>query len=168
MVDTVLEQVRAIPLATAVHTDTRYPDTRDPDTRNRDTHLRSLAAERYGELLYLPTDTLRRHAVAELRAEAALPPDQRRAAARARLAAWLELDGEETRVLARVYDEAARTLPRDDLESWLEAERDAMLHGLSFSEFTRLADMVPWLRSRLGLLVMGAAAREAERLSPAA
>lgn len=162
MVDTVLGQVRAVPLAatarTTPNTDTRYPDA----------HAPSLAAERYAELLYLPTDDLRRRAVEELRAEATLPADERRAVARARLAAWLELDGEDTRILARIYDEAARSLPQAEMEAWLEAERDAVLHGLSFREFTRLADMVPWLRSRLGLLVMGAAAREADRLAPAA
>ena len=119
-----------------------------------------VAAERYQDWLALPTDDLRSLVVDELAAEARLDPQERRQAALRRLTAWLELDAEDARILARVHDEAAAALPREAARARYEAERDAILHGLRFDEFTRLAEMVPWLRSSLGLSLMGEAAAD--------
>ncbi len=119
------------------------------------------ARDRYAEMLLLREADLRRQATQELRREASLSTDARREAAHRRLLAWLELDPEEARVLARAYDEAAAALDREAAQARYEAERDAILHGLRFEQFTRLVDLVPWLRSRLGLVMLGAAAREA-------
>lgn len=127
-----------------------------------------VARERYQEWLALPTDELRRVVATELADEAALDPQERRRAALRRLTAWLELDAEDARILARVHDEAAAALPAEAARARYEAERDAILHGLSFAEFTRLVEMVPWLRSSLGLTLMGAAAREQQEREPVA
>ena len=117
-----------------------------------------VAAERYQDWLALPTEGLRRLVEDELAGEARLDPRERREAALRRLTAWLELDAEDARILARVHDEAAAALPREAARARCEAERDAILHGLRFDEFTRLTEMVPWLRSSLGLALMGEAA----------
>jgi hypothetical protein len=116
-------------------------------------------SDRYLDMLELNKADLRRRALAELRAECLMSSDARREAARRRLTAWLELDPEEARVLARAYDEASAALDRESARSRLEAERDAILHGLRFDQFTRLVDLVPWLRSRLGLVMLGRASR---------
>ncbi len=120
-----------------------------------------VAAERYQEWLALPTDELRAMVADELAAEAALDAPERRGAALRRLTAWLTMDPEDTRILARVHDEAAAALPADAARARYEAERDAILHGLGFGDFTRLVEMVPWLRSSLGLALMGEAATAA-------
>lgn len=119
-----------------------------------------VASERYLEWLSLPPDALRQVVADELAAEAALDPQERRIAAMRRLTAWLELDAEDARILARVHDEAAAALPSEAARARYEAERNAILHGLRFDEFTRLVEMVPWLKSSLGLALMGEAVRE--------
>jgi len=116
-----------------------------------------LAAERYREWLALPTDELRSRAHGELIAETLAAPERRRAFARERLLAWLELDGEDARILARVFDEATATLDADQRTARYEAERDAMLHGFSFRQFQQLADTLPWLSSTFGLALIGSA-----------
>lgn len=115
--------------------------------------------ERYEEFLALPTDELRERAAEEIRAELGLSEDRQREAIHTRLAAWLEMDPEDARILARVWDDAAFELPADDTRRRFEAECDAILHGFRFEDFTRLADLMPWVQSRYGLEVFGASAR---------
>ncbi|GMU40245.1 MAG: hypothetical protein AMXMBFR23_11110 [Chloroflexota bacterium] len=126
------------------------------------------AARHYEALLALRADELRDRAARELAAEARLSDLDRRQAAHRRLTAWLTLDAEDARILARAYDEAAASLDREAARARFEAERDAILHGLRFEEFTRLVEFVPWLRSHLGLSLMGQAARDASDGSPLA
>lgn len=124
-------------------------------------HPSRIDRERYEELLALPTDALRARAAEEIRRELALDDDAQREAVHQRLAAWLDLDHEAARIIARVWDEAASQLPPEDARRRFEAERDALLHGFRFDEFTRFADLAPWVTSRLGLEVFGAAATAA-------
>lgn len=126
--------------------------------------------EAFSAMLALRSDDLRREALQELRREAGMSVDARRSAAHRRLTAWLELDPEDARILARAFDEASAVLDREAARARYEAERDAIFHGLRFDQFTRLVELVPWLRSRLGLVVLGAASRHASHadLSPAA
>jgi len=107
--------------------------------------------ERYEDLLALPTDQLRRQAAADIRAELALPVERQREAIHTRLSAWLDMDPEDARILARVWDEGITYLPEDDARRRYEAECDAMLHGFSFRDFTRIAKFMPWVQSRLGM-----------------
>lgn len=117
--------------------------------------------ERYEEFLALPTAELRAQAAEEIRAELGLSEERQREAIHTRLAAWLEMDPEDARILARVWDDAALELPADDTRRRFEAERDAILHGFRFEDFTRLAGLMPWVQSRYGLEVFGASARSA-------
>jgi hypothetical protein len=149
MLNTVLE--RPVP---------SFPQTAPDATHIPTTQIDSitsarLAAERYREWLALPTDELRDRAAAELVVEALATPERRRELARERLLAWLELDGEDARILARTYDEATASLEPEQRNARYEAERDAILHGLSFRQFQQLADTLPWLRSTFGLALIG-------------
>ncbi len=124
-------------------------------------HRSEIERERYEGLLALPTRELRQYAAQEIRAELDLPLDAQREAIHARLAAWLEMDAEDARILARIWDEAAAVLPTEDAHRRFEAERDATLHGFRFQDFVRLAEFMPWMRSRLALTLFGRAAQEA-------
>jgi hypothetical protein len=117
--------------------------------------------EAFSAMLALRPEDLRREALQELRREAGMSVDARRSAAHRRLTAWLELDPEDARILARAFDEASAVLDRESARARYEAERDAIFHGLRFDQFTRLVELVPWLRSRLGLVVLGSASPHA-------
>lgn len=117
--------------------------------------------QRYEDLLALPTGELRERAAQEIRAELDLPLEAQREAVHARLAAWLELEPENARILARTWDEAAAGLSEDEARRRFEAERDSMLHGFRFQDFTRFAEFMPWLRSEFGLAMFGQPARAA-------
>lgn len=117
--------------------------------------------QHYRTLLALPPAALVVRARQELVGEVRLPEDQRREAAYRRLCAWLDLDPEEARILARAFDQAATELPADLDRRRIEAERDAILNGLGFADFQRLARLLPWLRAERGLAVMAEAAGEA-------
>lgn len=119
-----------------------------------------LERERYEEFLALPTDELRARAVEEIRAELALSPDRRREAVHTRLSAWLDMDPEDARIIARIWDEAAATFPADDARRRFEAECDAMLHGFRFDAFTRFTEFMPWVQSRYGLALFGSTATQ--------
>ncbi len=160
MREAVLERRPVAPIATgtnAVHDTIAAVHTPD-----------AAAARHYEAMLALRTDELRHRAARELAAEARLSDLDRRQAAHGRLTAWLALDAEDARILARAYDEAAATLDREAARARFEAERDAILHGLRFDEFTRLVEFVPWLRSHLGVSLMGQAARDASDGAPLA
>src|SRR5581483_10595778 len=100
----------------------------------------------FEDVLVLPDDrlveALRRH----VQAEYDLPADERRRAVVARLRAWLEI-GERARRLVDCYEKASASLPVHVERARLEAERDAVMNGLSYAEFLRLAEIVPWLRT---------------------
>lgn len=117
--------------------------------------------ERYEELLALPTADLRVRAADAIRAELALDDDRQREAVHTRLSAWLELDPEDARIIARVWDEAAGSLSPEESRRRLQAETDAMLHGFNFEDFTRLASLAPWTTSHLGLAMFKSATGQA-------
>lgn len=116
---------------------------------------------RYEEYLALPTAMLRQRAAEEIRGELALPSDRQREAIHTRLSAWLEMDPEDARIIARVWDEAASELLSDEARRRFEAECDAMLHGFAFEDFTQLARIMPWVGSQFGLAVFAATAADA-------
>ncbi len=118
-----------------------------------------LERRRYEEYLALPTADLRDRAAEEIRAELALTSDRQREAIHTRLSAWLELDPEDARIIARVWDEAAAQLPAEQALRRFEAECDAMLHGFAFEGFTRLAKFMPWVSSHYGLALFASTAR---------
>jgi hypothetical protein len=72
---------------------------------------------------------------------------ERREAIRRRLRTWGWQSLEEGRLSATAYDRARAGISRDDQRALDEAEREVVLNALSFSEFSRLAEFLPWLRS---------------------
>lgn len=113
--------------------------------------------QHYRNLLALPPADLAVRARQELLAEMRLPDEQRREVVYRRLTAWLDLDKEDAHILARAYDGAAAELPEELQRRRLEAERDAILNGLSFTDFQRLARLLPWLNAEQGLAIMAEA-----------
>jgi len=106
---------------------------------------------RYHDLLVLSPAALAERAREELLAEGLLPDDRRREAVYRRLCAWLDLDSEDARIIANAYERAGATLPETLVRRRMEHERDAMVNGLTFDEFRRLAEILPWLDSDDGL-----------------
>ena len=151
MVTTVLER----PAAFGQDNARTYP------TNNTIQVIRPAEVERrrYEEYLALPTAVLRQRAAEEIRGELALPTDRQREAIHTRLSAWLEMDPEDARIIARVWDEGAAQLPTDEARRRFEAECDAMLHGFAFDDFTRLARFMPWINSHFGLALFSSTAR---------
>ena len=146
------------PAVTAAHEPTRTSPTYPPIQVLRHSEV---ARQRYEDLLALPTSELRDHAALEIRAELDLPLEAQRQAIHTRLTAWLELEPEDARILARTWDEAAAGLSEDDARRRFEAERDSMLHGFRFQDFTRFTEFMPWLRSEFGLAMFGQTMRAA-------
>ena len=112
---------------------------------------------RYHDYTALPGRDLIGRAREELLDEAALVDDRQREAVYRRLSAWLDLDPEDARIVARAFDDATAALSPDLARHRLEVERDAMLHGFAFADFRRLADFIPWLSTDEGIAVIGAA-----------
>ncbi|TAJ21742.1 MAG: hypothetical protein EPO65_00810 [Dehalococcoidia bacterium] len=110
--------------------------------------------QHYRNLLTLSPDDLDARLREEVAAEVRLPADQRREVAYRRLSAWLDMDGEDARILSRAYDRAATGLSEELSRRRLEAERDAILNGLTFHDFRRLARFVPWLNAEQGVVLM--------------
>jgi hypothetical protein len=108
-------------------------------------------AEQYYDLLALNPEDLHAALARRARAEDTLPDRERAAAAHRRLSAWLALGDEDARILANAYDEALRALPASLAGRRMEAERDAVLNGMRFADFRRLAGILPWLRAEEGL-----------------
>jgi len=113
--------------------------------------------QHYRNLLSLSPADLVARARQDLLAEIRLPDEQRREVVYRRLSAWLDIDGEDARILARAYDRAATDLPEELQRCRLEAEQDAIFNGLSFTDFQRLARLVPWLHAEQGLAIMAEA-----------
>jgi len=101
-------------------------------------------ADYYYELLALAPSDLERELREVAEAERALPERMRYAAARARLLAWLDLSREERRILARSFERVMERLPEDLQAARLEAERDAVLNGMTFAQFRELALALGW------------------------
>ena len=101
--------------------------------------------EKYKQLADLPTEQLLAEAVRILRYELDLSGYERRRHVLDRLHTWLEMDSEKARRLAIVFDDCAaglETSERDDIDATTE---DAVMDGLSYAEFQRLAELMPSL-----------------------
>ena len=81
-----------------------------------------------------------------IRAEHELPEPARYEAILARLQAWLDLDSEDRLIVARAFEGALETLPREYLDRCREAERAVIMNALTFQDFRTLAASLPWLR----------------------
>lgn len=105
----------------------------------------SLAA-RYHSLLALPDNRLERALTSFIQAEHELPEPARYDATLARLQAWLQLDAEERLIVARAFERALASMPREYVHRCREAERAVMMNALTFQQFRTLAESLPWLR----------------------
>ena len=101
---------------------------------------------RHRELARLSTEPLVFEAVKILRAELDLAADDQRRRVIERLRAWLLLDRTVARRLALGFEDAAAQLEDSEREAIQQAEEDAVMDGLSYLEFQRLAEVVPSLR----------------------
>jgi hypothetical protein len=79
--------------------------------------------------------------------ELRLDSDDLRRAILDRFHAWLELKYEDATRVAAAYDLAHGGLTPEQQITLDEAERDVIVNGLTFREFERLAEFVPWLRA---------------------
>jgi hypothetical protein len=79
--------------------------------------------------------------------ELRLDSDDLRGAILDRYHAWLVLRYENATRVAAAYDLAHGGLTPEQQTALDEAERDVITSGLTFREFERLAEFVPWLRT---------------------
>ena len=93
-----------------------------------------------------PAERLLPEAIRILRYELDLPAYDRRREAVRRLRAWLQLPPTAANRLAVAFDEAAKSLDPVEREELRQTEQEAVMDGLSYAEFRRLADIVPSLR----------------------
>ena len=91
---------------------------------------------------------LRRVMRALARREGAADMDGRSRAAQLRLRAYLALEVEPARVIARAFDDAFIDLPEDWRERSREVELSVIVNALHAREFNRLTRVLPWLRDR--------------------
>lgn len=91
---------------------------------------------------------LRRTMRALARREGAAEMQDRLRAAQIRLRAYLALEVEEARVIARAFDDAFLDLPADWRERSREIELEVILNALHAREFQQLTRILPWLRDR--------------------
>ncbi len=131
---------------TSFRTDTFEARVPAPDT----------LADRYYDLLALPTDDLDRETARMLQAEHELPAPIRYEATLARLWAWLALDPEDARIIAGSFERATAALPSEYRSRRIESERAVLMNALTYAEFRRLANLLPWL-DREVLAVAGGA-----------
>ena len=110
--------------------------------------------ERYHHLLTRPDGELRDALASMIRAEQALPEGDRYAVTFARLRAWLAMDREDARIIARAFEEAMERFSPEQREERMAAERAVILNGLRFAEFRALCGIVPWLRSEESLQLL--------------
>src|SRR5690606_38855243 len=89
-------------------------------------------AERFYHMLALPSDRLEASLRQMIQAEHELPDAARYPAVLERLRAWLDLDAEDARIIARAWDQAIATFPDAYASRGIEAERAVILNGLSF------------------------------------
>jgi hypothetical protein len=113
-------------------------------------------ADRFYELLALPTDALDREIARLVEAEHPLPESLRYEATLARLRAWLALDPEEARIVAQSWDRAIAVLPTEYRARRVESERAVLLNALTCDEFRRLAALLQWLDQEALVLAGGA------------
>lgn len=131
---------------TLLRTDTS--DARVPDSET--------LADHFYDLLSLPTEALDREISRLIEAEHQLPDPARYEATRARLRAWLALDPEAARIVARSWDRRVSTLPAEYHARRVESERAVLMNALTYDDFRRLAGLLPWLDEDARALAGGA------------
>jgi len=108
-------------------------------------------ADRYYDLLRLDTSALDAEQHQLLLDELELPDAVRYPATLARLRAWLELDGDDVRVLAASWERAAAYLSHDQRMRLREAERSVLMNSLTFDEFRALVAVLPWVEEEFNV-----------------
>ena len=101
---------------------------------------------KYRELAQLPELELQQEAARTLRYELDLPADERRRQVIGRLRAWLKLEAQAGRRLAIAFENALEQLEPDERHTIRETEEEAVMDGLSYREFERLAVFMPSLQ----------------------
>ena len=117
--------------------------------------LHTDAASPYQRLSDLPVELMLPEALKLLRYELDLPVFERRRHVVERMRSWLQLSPAEARRLAAGFADAAAVLDPAEREELRQTEEDAVMDGLSYAEFRRLAAFVPSLgrwRSRVASL----------------
>lgn len=94
----------------------------------------------------LPETSLHQAALQALRYELDLPADERRRRVIARLRAWLMLEPADARRVAGAFHAAVDELDTDERHAIRETEEDAVMDGVSYREFERLAGIMPSLQ----------------------
>jgi hypothetical protein len=102
-----------------------------------------------GDIAGLERDELIEAATRRLYFELDLPATERRRRVIERLRNWLELDPESARPIAEAFAAAAAKLDQPDRDEIARAEEDAVMDGLGYAEFRRLAQFVPSLKKWL-------------------
>lgn len=97
-------------------------------------------------LASLPEIELQHEALNGLRYELDLPSDERRRRVVSRLRSWLQLDARDARRIAVAYENALDFLTAEERHLVRETEEDAIMDGLSYREFERLAAFMPSLQ----------------------
>jgi hypothetical protein len=103
-------------------------------------------SSRFKSLAQLAHPELTREVHRLVAIELDLPEDARRRRIIRRFQAWLELKGNDLARVADVFHQAVTTLSTDDQELIEDAERNALLDGLSYADFRRLADSISYIR----------------------
>lgn len=83
-----------------------------------------------------------------LNIELDLPPNDRRRRVIRRFQAWLQLEDSGLARVAEAFHRVTVELPPEERELIEDAERTALLDGLSYSDFRRLADSASYIRQR--------------------
>jgi hypothetical protein len=104
-------------------------------------------ADRYFSYLALPDDQIEREFRNIIRAEHELPEPARYEMTFDRLRAWLELSGEDARILVRAYARALATFPEQYAREAAESERAVIFNAMTFDEFRTLSGLLPSLQS---------------------
>ena len=103
-------------------------------------------ADQLHELLALPEAALEHAMVERIRREDALDEEARHRATAERLHAWLVLDREEARIIARAFERASARLDEQVRARRIDTERAVILNGMRLREFRALVELIDWLR----------------------
>jgi hypothetical protein len=101
----------------------------------------------YRGLLELTREEAETQLLQSLLRELRLDPEEQRRAILGRFRAWLDLSVEDGARIAAAYDGAHDELTPEQQIAIDEAERDVVLGGLSYREYERLSEFLPWLRA---------------------
>jgi len=104
-------------------------------------------ADFYLRLVGLPREDRESLMLEKLLRELRQDPDGLRESVLRRFRSWLRLSREDGALIAASYGRAFDALSPEQQRTLQEAEREVVMNGLSYRDFTRLAESVPWLRA---------------------